>query len=108
MVNDRGSIKWTSMMLPEHVELLKELWKADSKMEKPIVDTQQLEEINYQLSNSYQNNIEITITLFQHSNLQRYTGKVIKVDPINNSFVFQLTEGINRTIHFNQILSINE
>lgn len=26
VVNDRGTMKWTTMMLPEHVKLLKEMW----------------------------------------------------------------------------------
>lgn len=108
MVNDRGSIKWTSMMLPEHVELLKDLWKTDDKIKKPVIDSQQMEEINYQLLNAHQENKEITITIFQQSNLIHHTGNVMKIDPLNKSMVFQLNKGNEQVIHFDQILSVNE
>ncbi|GIP64468.1 hypothetical protein J32TS6_30230 [Virgibacillus pantothenticus] len=41
MVNDRVTIKWTSIMLPEHVEMLEEVWKEQEYKEKPILDEQQ-------------------------------------------------------------------
>jgi len=41
MVNqnkDRGNIKWTSLMLPEHVQMVKEIWKEEEKVQKPVLD----------------------------------------------------------------------
>ncbi|WP_419893407.1 YolD-like family protein [Oceanobacillus kimchii] len=42
-VNDRGTIKWTAMMLPEHAELLNQLKEKKNRKQKPILDEQQLE-----------------------------------------------------------------
>ncbi len=36
MLRDRGSIKWVSMMLPKHVELLKEYHESLDKVKKPV------------------------------------------------------------------------
>ncbi|GGF15217.1 hypothetical protein GCM10010954_12290 [Halobacillus andaensis] len=36
--SDRGKIKWTSLMLPEHVEMVKETYKEQNKVEKPLLD----------------------------------------------------------------------
>ena len=47
--NDRGTIKWTSLMLPEHVEAIQKLWKEDERVEKAILDEQQLEELEFAL-----------------------------------------------------------
>ncbi|SDD50655.1 YolD-like protein [Terribacillus halophilus] len=45
MVNDRGKIKWTSLMLPEHVEMLQHMGREIGKAKPPIMDEQQLEEL---------------------------------------------------------------
>lgn len=45
MVNDRGKIKWTSLMLPEHVEMLQQMGREIGKAKPPIMDEQQLEEL---------------------------------------------------------------
>ncbi len=34
MIRDRGNIKWTAMMLPEHVKLLREWQEQDQVREK--------------------------------------------------------------------------
>ena len=38
MLKDRGTIKWTSLMLPEHVERLKNMWSETEKTAKPLLD----------------------------------------------------------------------
>ncbi|ADP32277.1 hypothetical protein BATR1942_06615 [Bacillus atrophaeus 1942] len=42
MLRDRGTIKWTSMMLPEHLLQLKQDLLDASKIEKPSLDYQQI------------------------------------------------------------------
>ena len=37
-LKDRGSIKWTAMMLPEHVGLLRELESRQNKVKRPVLD----------------------------------------------------------------------
>ncbi|MED1749275.1 hypothetical protein [Bacillus zhangzhouensis] len=41
MLRDRGAIKWTAMMLPEHVARLKHDLAETKKTDKPIIDEQQ-------------------------------------------------------------------
>lgn len=40
------SIKWVSMMLPEHVELIKEYHEGLDKVKKPVLDEQKYDELN--------------------------------------------------------------
>ena len=44
MIRDRGRIKWVTMMLPEHVKLLREYNESLDKAEKPVLDEQKYEE----------------------------------------------------------------
>lgn len=46
MIRDRGRIKWTAMMLPEHVKLLREWAKEDEWEEKSELDEQKLGEMD--------------------------------------------------------------
>ncbi|WP_186318725.1 YolD-like family protein, partial [Bacillus licheniformis] len=44
-LKDRGSIKWTAMMLPEHVSLLRELESRQNKVKRPVLDLSQIEDM---------------------------------------------------------------
>lgn len=65
MLRDRGTIKWTSMMLPEHLTQLKQDLLDVSKMEKPSLDEQQIEEIDILVSEAMALNKELKFKLFK-------------------------------------------
>ena len=46
---DRGTIKWTAMMLPEHVKLLREWHAEDDYIPKPQHDEYEFEELALQI-----------------------------------------------------------
>ncbi|SDJ75018.1 YolD-like family protein [Salimicrobium halophilum] len=49
---DRGSIKWTSLMLPEHVDMLRNLWKEDERVERGWMEEQQAAGIDFVLKHA--------------------------------------------------------
>ncbi|MGJ9458698.1 YolD-like family protein [Oceanobacillus sp. CF4.6] len=79
-MNDRGSIKWTAMMLPEHIQLLKDMWEQKEYKEKPILDEQQLEEINMKLHLAIHNNLTAEITYYAEHDFKIRNGKLFKID----------------------------
>ncbi|WP_085992076.1 YolD-like family protein [Oceanobacillus senegalensis] len=106
MQRDRGSIKWTSLMLPEHVELLNQLWEEDTKRSKPILDPQQLEDINHRLVYALENDKTITISIYDHAKEYHYTGKIKKTHPTHTHLLFQLENGSTMDIAFEKIIAI--
>ncbi|WP_082389575.1 YolD-like family protein [Lysinibacillus sp. ZYM-1] len=57
MLKDRGIKKWnTSLMLSEHVNLLKKALEELNDIKKPQVDEQQLEEMNLTFQLVLENN----------------------------------------------------
>lgn len=76
MVNDRGDIKWTSLMLPEHVQMIKEMWAEDDKKEKPILDEQQIEENAMKLQLAIHNDLSIEIKYFKDHDFHTVEGKL--------------------------------
>ncbi|MFL6554720.1 MAG: YolD-like family protein [Bacillus sp. (in: firmicutes)] len=76
MIRDRGRIKWTSMMLPEHVKLLRDWVKEDRYEQKREMDEQQLELMNETMSEAIENDQYVTITHYRNRNYEIVIGKI--------------------------------
>lgn len=76
MIRDRGRIKWTSMMLPEHVKLLRDWVKEDCYEQKKEMDEQQLELMNETLSEAIEFDQFVTITHYRERNYEIVIGKI--------------------------------
>ncbi|MEC1406945.1 YolD-like family protein [Bacillus halotolerans] len=76
MLRDRGAIKWTSMMLPEHLTQLKQDLIDVSKIEKPSLDDQQIEEMDILVSEALEFNKELIFKLFKNGYVENVTGRV--------------------------------
>jgi len=76
MLRDRGTIKWTSMMLPEHLTQLKQDLIDVSKIEKPSLDDQQIEEMDLLVSEALEFNKELKFKLFNNGFVENVTGRV--------------------------------
>lgn len=65
MLRDRGRIKWTALMLPEHVERLRSWQAEDTLRVRTEPDEQQLEEWNYVLAEAMETNVPVVLTHWQ-------------------------------------------
>ncbi|PAV29445.1 hypothetical protein CIL05_11295 [Virgibacillus profundi] len=107
MQQDRGSIKWTSLMLPEHVDLLRNLWQEDKKTSKPILDPQEIEIINDQLIYAYKQQHSVALTVYKDHAVNDYIGTIIKLDKNTNHVSLQLNKYEEVTVNFKNIISIS-
>lgn len=96
MINDRGSIKWTSLMLPEHVEMLKQLWEEDKKQSKPLLDEHELESINETVKEALEYHKASCVTIFESSGNRQIQGYIIAIDGHNQSLKFQKLNSSNQ------------
>ncbi|MEG7336723.1 YolD-like family protein [Bacillus subtilis] len=76
MLRDRGTIKYTSIMLPEHLTQLKQDLIDLSKIEKPSLDDQQIEEMDIIVSEALEFNKELVLKLFNNGFVENVTGRV--------------------------------
>ncbi|MCP9298479.1 YolD-like family protein [Bacillus halotolerans] len=76
MLRDRGTIKYTSIMLPEHLTQLKQDLIDVSKIEKPSLDDQQIEEMDLLVSEALEFNKELLFKLFNDGFVGNVTGRV--------------------------------
>ncbi|MCT8138761.1 YolD-like family protein [Anaerobacillus sp. CMMVII] len=65
MIRDRGNIKWTAMMLPEHVAMLRDLKTSENNKTKPFIDEQRLEEMNETICFAMEEKNKVTVTYYK-------------------------------------------
>lgn len=75
-IKDRGQIKWVSLMLPEHRKGLEELAREDQEIERPLIDEQQLESLNYILAQSLKEKSRVKISFYERKRLKSISGTI--------------------------------
>lgn len=80
MIRDRGLIKWTSMMLPEHVKMLREWSEEDRIQERPELDEQELEAMNEMVAEAMAEGSQLLITHYAGQRHELLAGTVHHVD----------------------------
>ncbi|MDM5199265.1 YolD-like family protein [Fictibacillus enclensis] len=80
MIRDRGAMKWTAMMLPEHVMKLREFDWDQNKKVKPELDEQQLELIEETICEAMAENLDLCFTYFEWEDFHLLIGKVHYMD----------------------------
>ncbi|WP_163581105.1 YolD-like family protein [Gracilibacillus saliphilus] len=77
MIGDRGNKKWTSLMLPEHVERLQDFFKEEEKqIDKPILSEDQLEEIQRVLNEALEYELKVILKYYQNKQIHHVIGKI--------------------------------
>ncbi|MFC7371150.1 YolD-like family protein [Fictibacillus iocasae] len=82
MIRDRGNIKWTSMMLPEHVKLLRTHEEEADRMEQPHMDEQKQEEWEELLCEAMAENRMLRIDCYKDGRIVQVEGAVHFLDEI--------------------------
>lgn len=80
MLKDRGTKKWTAMMLPEHVEGIRALIADLDKVEKPTLDEQQLEEFERIIAEAIEYQQTVTIEYWKDGYVISVVGTINHVD----------------------------
>jgi hypothetical protein len=80
-MKDRGAIKWSAMMLPEHKKLLEKLLEEQQYVEKPILTQDKCEEINRALLLALDTEQVIRIKFYQEHALQLIEGIAARYIP---------------------------
>lgn len=84
-INERGTKKWVSLMMPEHISLLKDMWEETEHKKKPILDEQQLLEIDMKLQCAIHNDLIVIIKYFEDHNYQTKRGKLLEISSLKKA-----------------------
>ncbi|WP_406945780.1 YolD-like family protein [Halobacillus sp. SY10] len=104
---DRGTIKWTSLMLPEHVEMVKQVWKEDERIEKPILDEQKWEEIEFALHRSLNDGLLVEVKYHNGFDFSYFRGKLTCINTHSKTVTLIPNKGSEKaTLNINQISDV--
>lgn len=79
MIKDRGNIKWASMMLPEHLELLREY--KEEQMEQPRELTEwELEELQKTINQALNQQLAIKLEVWKDAKITQWTGIIKSIN----------------------------
>jgi len=79
MIKDRGNIKWASMMLPEHLELLREY--KEEHMEQPRELTEwELEELQKTIDQALTQQLTIKLEVWKDAKITQWTGTITSIN----------------------------
>ncbi|QGG53918.1 YolD-like family protein [Lysinibacillus pakistanensis] len=102
MLNDRGNMKWTAMMLPEHLKLIKE-WKREQFYDKKRDLTEwELEEIEQTIQRAFKLQKLVKLTLWDHNKFHDEIGRITGTDLYKKELLLDADLSIKR-IQFEKI-----
>jgi hypothetical protein len=101
-LKDRGRIKWTAMMLTEHVEMLKDWQKEDRYNTKPQLDDFDLESIYEEIRLAYMRQCYVELQLWQ-GQVNTLTGLIAAINLHEKTLCLE-QDGFKNTISFENII----
>lgn len=108
MLRDRGKIKWTAMMLPEHIAQLREWQKEDDFQQRQQPDEQQLEEWDFRFQEALSMNLPVTIHYWKGAEVLTGKGFIRKIDTLDDVIHIKNEAGEAHFIPFVDIKSISD
>lgn len=96
MNKDRGTIKWTSMMLPEHVERLRKWDETLAAEHKKVLSEWELDTLQETIQHAYQVRKSITLTLFHANRMVKRNGYIQKFEVHKKQLLLESEDAIYR------------
>jgi hypothetical protein len=108
-IRDRGNIKWSSLMLPEHVkELRRYINEKYYDIPEPSIDEQQLEEMNALILEAMEYNIPFTFIIYKNSRLIAINGHIHFIDSIKMEIRIVDLDHILHKVSFSKVKAIHK
>ncbi|WPP35370.1 YolD-like family protein [Bacillus sonorensis] len=114
-LKDRGSIKWTAMMLPEHVGLLRELESNQNKVKRPVLDMSQIEDMERVICEAMEFNSPVRFAVFKPlpflngadtGEIIYIEGKIHYINQIRKVFHVVNSKGDTNLIKFEDVVGV--
>lgn len=106
MLRDRGTKKWVSLMLPEHVKLLRKSLLDETKIAKPILDEQEIDTLEIIVLSAIENDHPLLFSIYKEGVIKTISGKVTFIDHIQKQFRVKDNSEITHFIPFNDVINI--
>lgn len=79
-VQDRGALKWTALMLPEHVRMLREWHEEDNRVPKPELEEFDLQQIEEEIDLAFKRKCEVLMKSWKDYKIIEHRGKIEQIE----------------------------
>ena len=93
---DRGRIKWTAMMLTEHVEKLREWMDEDEYKERPMLSEFDMQLIQEEIELAYKSKCQVLIKAWNNGLLEKHQGIIEGIDFQRMGILLKVSSGLDR------------
>ena len=102
-MHDRGMIKWAPFAsVINGSEVIREIEEEKTRIEKPSLSEEQIENLEHDLIESYNNSNIIDIVFYRQYHVYKIRGIITKLDGATK----KITINNNKTLFFSNILAI--
>jgi len=108
VIRDRGNIKWTAIMLPEHVAAVKQEVINLEKVKQPILDEDRLTEIEMLIHEAMEYNLQLEFKLFKKGYIESIIGHTHFIDYIRKEFRIKDKDDSIHNISFQKIVDVQK
>ncbi|WP_259347188.1 YolD-like family protein [Niallia taxi] len=105
---DRGNIKWTAMMLPEHVAAVKQELINLEKVNKPILDEDGLAKIELLIYEAMEYNLPLEFKLLKKGYIESIIGHTHFIDYIKKEFLIKDKNDLIHNVPFQKIVDVQK
>lgn len=106
---DRGNIKWTSLMLPEHVkELRRYINEVYYDVPETSIDEQRMEEMNELILEAMEYNFPLTFIIYKNRRFEKIDGHIHFIDSIKMEFRIIDFQYILHKVSFSKVKAIHK
>ncbi|WP_141431887.1 YolD-like family protein [Bacillus sp. 03113] len=96
-LKDRGLMKWTGLMFPEHVAMLRQMRGEQDLCEKPIVDDFMRAEFDEGIFYAMEYNLTVRFTTWQAGMIEYVTGFIHYIDHVTEELRIEtFSDGFKR------------
>ncbi|GKV54218.1 hypothetical protein NCCP2222_01650 [Sporosarcina sp. NCCP-2222] len=86
-IRDRGNIKWTAMMLPEHIAQLRDWQAEDGRKERPELNEWDLAALQEELELAFKRKCQARIHTWKDGRIIPHRGIVEQIDIHNQAII---------------------
>ena len=108
MNRDRGLKKWTSMMLPEHMKLLRDWKNEDIREQRPEVDEWLLQEYAEHIGRAWESHGLLRLRCWCDGRRYTYEGVILDVNTFKRSLILEETNGYKQYIDVGDIYEVSD
>lgn len=107
VIRDRGKMKWQgAFFMPEHVKMLREIERDMMRMQKPLLDEYQIEEMERQICESMEFAQPVKLMVWRDGFTYDEIGRVHYLDPLQKEVRLQTELGTISRIKFADIIAV--